>query len=193
MRIDLVTVPYRYDERGEGLGAGPDALLAAGPLETVAGRRYRGGWSPRGVSRSRSARTRPHRPNIGRLGADTARLVAEARRSGDGALVLAGDDTAAIGVVSGLQQAAGAGAGSAWSGSTPTAISTPRRRRSAASWPGCRSPSWPGWPVLFGGKRPGSPPDRDRPIVLTGTRDLDEKETSSSARRKSASSPRVSS
>ena len=48
--------------------------------------------------------------NIGRLGADTARLVAAARRNGDGALVLAGDDTAAIGVVSGLEQAAGADA-----------------------------------------------------------------------------------
>ena len=30
MRVDLMTVPYRYDEPGEGLGAGPGALLAAG-------------------------------------------------------------------------------------------------------------------------------------------------------------------
>src|ERR687891_631789 len=35
MRVDLVTVPYRYDERGEGLGAGPDALLAAGLPEQL--------------------------------------------------------------------------------------------------------------------------------------------------------------
>jgi len=47
--------------------------------------------------------------NIGRLGAHSAALVADARRAGAGALVLAGDDTAGIGVVSGVQRADGAG------------------------------------------------------------------------------------
>ncbi len=109
MRIDLVTVPYRYDEPGEGLGAGPDALLAAGLLESLraAGRDVAGPHQacldPAAREEGRTA------PNIGRLGADTARLVSGSRRHGHGALVLAGDDTAAIGVVSGLQQADGAG------------------------------------------------------------------------------------
>ena len=108
MRVDLVTVPYRYDERGEGLGAGPDALLAAGLPERLraAGIELTGPHEayldPALQEEGRTAL------NIGRLGADTARLVATARRNGDGALVLAGDDTAAIGVVSGLKQAAGA-------------------------------------------------------------------------------------
>src|SRR5918994_7287113 len=107
MRVDLVTVPYRYDERGEGLGAGPDALLAAGLPDQLraAGIRLAGPHEahldPALQGEGRTAR------NTGRLGADTARLVTAARRNGDGALVLVGDDTAAIGVVSGLEQAAG--------------------------------------------------------------------------------------
>ena len=90
MRIDLVTVPYRYDERGEGLGAGPEALLAAGLLDAfrASGREVAGPHEacldPAEREPGRTA------PNIGRLGADTARLVADARRRGDGALVLAG-------------------------------------------------------------------------------------------------------
>src|SRR4051794_33939623 len=108
MRVELVTVPYRYDERGEGLGAGPDALLAAGLIDVLraAGVDVSGAQEacldPDLREEGRTA------VNIGRLGADTARLVASARRSGSGTLILAGDDTAAIGVVSGLQQADGA-------------------------------------------------------------------------------------
>src|ERR687897_2362106 len=110
MRVDLVTIPYRYDERGEGLGAGPDALLGAGLPDQLraAGIDFTGPHKahldPALQEEGRTAL------NIGRLGADTARLVATARRNGDGAFVLAGDDTAAIGVVSGLKQVAGAGA-----------------------------------------------------------------------------------
>ena len=30
MRIDIITVPYRYDAPNQGLGAGPDALVRGG-------------------------------------------------------------------------------------------------------------------------------------------------------------------
>ena len=109
MRVELLTVPYRYDERGEGLGAGPDALLAAGLSDRLRaagidiGEAHPADLDPAQREPGRTA------VNIGRLGAVTARLVGETRRNGAGALVLAGDDTAAIGVVSGLQQADGVG------------------------------------------------------------------------------------
>src|SRR5689334_10361242 len=35
MRIEIVTVPYRYDELEDGLGAGPGALLRAGLLDRL--------------------------------------------------------------------------------------------------------------------------------------------------------------
>src|SRR5829696_4182925 len=109
MRVDLVSGPYRSDEHGEGLGAGPAALLTAGLPEQLrpAGMSLAG---PHEAHLDPTLREEGRTAlNIGRLGADTARLVAEARRNGNGALVLAGDDTAAIGVVSGLEQAAKAG------------------------------------------------------------------------------------
>ena len=75
MRVDLVTVPYRYDERGEGLGAGPDALLTAGLPEqlraagiSLAGP-HEAHLDPALREEGRTAL------NIGRLGADTGRLV----------------------------------------------------------------------------------------------------------------------
>lgn len=178
MRIDLVTVPYRYDERGEGLGAGPTALLAAGLLDSlrVGGREVTGPHEacldPAVREEGRTA------PNIGRLGADTARLVADARRHGDGALVLAGDDTAAIGVVSGLQQADGAGTpiGVVWIDAhgdfnTPeTSFSGILAGMPVAILAGLAGPLW----REAAGLAAPIPTDR---IVLAGTRDLDEKET----------------
>ena len=178
MRIDLVTVPYRYDEHGEGLGAGPDALLAAGLLEQL---RTRG----RHVTGPHEARLDPAireegrtAPNIGHLGADTARLVAGARHQRDGALVLAGDDTAAIGVVSGLQQADGAGTpiGIVWVDAhgdfnTPeTSFSGILAGMPVAILAGLAGPLW----REAAGLSAPIPTDR---IVLAGTRDLDEKET----------------
>ena len=35
MRIEVVTIPYRYDEPDEGLGLGPTALLDAGVLSRI--------------------------------------------------------------------------------------------------------------------------------------------------------------
>jgi arginase len=177
MRVDLVTVPYRYDERGEGLGAGPDALLAAGLPERLraAGIELTGPHEahldPALQEEGRTAL------NIGRLGADTARLVATARRNGDGALVLAGDDTAAIGVVSGLKQAAGAGAaiGVVWIDAhgdfnTPeTSFSGILAGMPVAILAGLAGPLWRDAAGL-------ATPVETEHIVLAGTRELDEKE-----------------
>ncbi|MGH2618891.1 MAG: arginase family protein [Thermomicrobiales bacterium] len=178
MRIDLVTVPYRYDEYGEGLGAGPGALLAAGLLDRLraAGLEVSGPHEahldPAQREEGRTA------PNIGRLGADTARLVAAARRGGQGALLLAGDDTAAIGVVSGLQQADGAGVsiGVVWVDAhgdfnTPeTSVSGILAGMPVAILAGLAGPLWREAAGL------AAPVPTDR-IVLAGTRELDDKES----------------
>jgi arginase len=115
--------------------------------------------------------------NIGRLGADTARLVAIARRNGDGALVLAGDDTAAIGVVSGLKQAAGADAaiGVVWIDAhgdfnTPeTSFSGILAGMPVAILAGLAGPLWRDAAGL-------ATPVETEHIILAGTRELDEKE-----------------
>jgi arginase len=177
MRVDLVTVPYRYDERGEGLGAGPDALLAAGLPERLgaAGVELTGPHEARlDPALQEEGRTAL---NIGRLGADTARLVAMARRNGDGALVLAGDDTAAIGVVSGLKQAAGAGVaiGVVWVDAhgdfnTPeTSFSGILAGMPVAIMAGLAGPLWRDAAGL-------ATPVATEHIILAGTRELDEKE-----------------
>lgn len=177
MRVELVTVPYRYDERGEGLGAGPEALLGAGIMEAL---------RAVGVDAAgpQEARLDPDRReegrtgvNIGHLGADTARLVAAARRSGAGALVLAGDDTAAIGVVSGLQQVSGAETeiGVVWVDAhgdfnTPeTSFSGILAGMPVAILAGLAGPLWREAAGLT------SPIPTDH-IVLVGTRDLDDGE-----------------
>src|SRR5829696_5837710 len=177
MRVDLVTVPYRYDEHGEGLGAGPDALLTAGLPEQlraagadVAGP-HEAHLDPTLREEGRTAL------NIGRLGADTARLVAGARRNGDGALVLAGDDTAAIGVVSGLEQAAAAGTavGVVWVDAhgdfnTPeTSFSGILAGMPVAILAGLAGPLWRNAAGL-------ATPVATENIILAGVRELDEKE-----------------
>ena len=177
MRVDLVTVPYRYDEHGEGLGAGPDALLAAGLLDRLrtVGIALSGPHEARLDPALREAgRTAL---NIGHLGAATAALVAQARRDGDGALVIAGDDTAAIGVVSGLQQADGAGAaiGIVWVDAhgdfnTPeTSFSGILAGMPVAILAGLAGPLWREAAGL------AAPVPTER-IALVGTRELDDKE-----------------
>ena len=177
MRVDLVTVPYRYDEHGEGLGAGPDALLEAGLAEQLraAGIDVTGPHEahldPALQEEGRTAL------NIGRLGADTARLVAAARRNGDAVLVLAGDDTAAIGVVSGLEQAAGADAaiGVVWVDAhgdfnTPeTSFSGILAGMPVAIMAGLAGPLWRDAAGLATPVETGN-------IILAGVRELDEKE-----------------
>lgn len=177
MRVDLVTVPYRYDEREEGLGAGPGALLAAGLSEQLRahgitfGKQFEAHLEPEHREGGRTAL------NIGRLGAQTARLVADVRRRRDGVLVLAGDDTAAIGVVSGLQLADGASTrlGVIWIDAhgdfnTPeTSYSGILAGMPVAILAGLAGPLW----REAAGLAAPIPTDR---IVLAGTRDLDERE-----------------
>ncbi len=177
MRIDLVTVPYRYDQHGEGLGAGPDALLSAGLVE-----RLRAAGIETGGPLAAHLEADLHESgrtalNIGRLGANTASLIAGVRKQGAGSLVLAGDDTASIGVVSGLQQADGAGAaiGIIWIDAhgdfnTPeTSYSGILAGMPVAILAGLAGPIWREAAGL------AAPVATER-IMLVGTRDLDEKE-----------------
>jgi arginase len=177
MLVDVINVPYRYDRHGEGIGGGPDALHAAGLSERL-----------RQAGLSINEESSSHLPdseredgrtavNIGKLGANTARLVSASRKVGNGALVLAGDDTAAIGVVAGLQAAAGVGTpiGIVWFDAHGV-FNTPETSYSGilAGMPlailaGLAGPLWREAAGL------SAPIATDR-LVLAGTRDLDEKE-----------------
>lgn len=110
MDLYIVSVPYRYDEPHQGLGRGPIALLEAGLPVAV----ERMGMVSRGTLTANldpSAREEGRTAvNIGTLGASTATLVCQALADHCPALVLTGDDTAAVGVVSGVQMAKGADA-----------------------------------------------------------------------------------
>lgn len=177
MRIDVVTVPYRYDERSDGSGRGPEALVEAGLLDRMIGL----GIDTRGPLVSTlpdDERTAGSIAiNVGRLGAHTAELVAAARSAGAGVLVLAGDDTATVGVVSGLQQVHGAGAriGLVWLDAhgdfnTPeTSYSGILAGMPVAILAGLAGPLWRGAAGL------AAPMPTDR-IVISGVRDLDERE-----------------
>lgn len=108
MDLYIVSVPYRYDEPNQGLGAGPNALLEAGLKKAIGGHGA-------AVRSTLTAHLKPSdredgrtAVNIGTLGASTAVLVSQALDDGCPALVLTGDDTAAVGVVSGVQMAKGA-------------------------------------------------------------------------------------
>jgi len=177
MRLQLISVPYRYDEYNDGLGAGPGALLRAG----LAARLTAAGLE---IVGPREAILDPHERedgrtalNIGRLGAKTAALVADARAQGDAVLVLAGDDTAGVGVVSGLQSSDGAGApiGIVWLDAhgdfnTPeTSVSGILAGMPLAILAGLAGPNWRGAAGLT------APVPTDR-ILIAGVRDLDEKE-----------------
>lgn len=177
MRVDLVSVPYRYDQGGEGVGAGPDALLAQGLVTQLAaagvdiGAQVSAHLDPTLREAGRTA------VNIGHLGADTARLVAGARNGDAAVLVLAGDDTATIGVVAGLQAAKGAGTriGIVWFDAhgdfnTPeTSYSGILAGMPLAILAGLAGPLWREAAGLI------APIPTDR-ILIAGTRDLDEKE-----------------
>src|SRR4051794_39890010 len=77
MQIQLVTVPYRYDELNEGLGLGPKAMLDAGLEERLSAAHTV--KSPLEAYLDPTAREEGRTAvNIGRLGASTSRLVAGA-------------------------------------------------------------------------------------------------------------------
>lgn len=105
MPIHIVTVPYRYDDYMDGLGRGPVALLKAG-LRTRLQAAGVETTEPRESILPDEERVKgPIAANIGALGRHTAELVRESMADGHPVLVLAGDDTASIGVVSGVQLA----------------------------------------------------------------------------------------
>lgn len=177
MRVHIVSVPYRYDELNAGPGAGPAALLDAGLEEAIAA----SGYVATGVSVAELPEAEREdgktAVNIGKLGASTGALIAEARQRGDRCLILAGDDTASIGVISGLQAAHGPGAriGILWCDAHGD-FNTPETSYSGilAGMPlaiiaGLAGPNW------RTAARMGAPVPTER-ILLTGVRDLDEQE-----------------
>ncbi len=177
MDLYIVSVPYRYDEPHQGLGAGPDALLAAGLTDALQERGITireilvANLDPASKETGRTA------VNIGMLGSSTAALLHQALSNGCAALVLTGDDTAAVGVVSGVQQAKGAGAriGIIWLDAhgdfnTPeTSFSGILAGMSLAIIAGLAGPNWRQAAQL------AAPIPTSR-ILVAGVRELDEKE-----------------
>jgi arginase len=177
MRLQVVTVPYRYDTRASGVGLGPQALLDAGLLERLRRLGHEVETPLEAVLKDDERVEGRTAVNIGRLGARTASHVATARRAGAGALILAGDDTASIGVLSGVQLADGAATpiGLVWIDAhgdfnTPeTSYSGILAGMPVAILAGLAGPLW----REAAGLAATLPTDR---IVLAGVRDLDEQE-----------------
>jgi arginase len=177
MPIQIVTIPYRYDEPNDGLGRGPNALLKAGLRRHLKGI---GIETAEPVEATLSDEERvPGKLaiNIGRLGSDTAAKVCNAISDNNPVLVLAGDDTAAIGVISGLQRAHGAAAniGLVWL-DAHSDFNTPETSYSGilAGMPvaiiaGLAGPLWRDAAQL----QVTLPTDR---ILIAGVRDVDERE-----------------
>lgn len=107
MTIEIVTIPYRYDDHLVGLGRGPQALIQAGLQKRLAAAGVATGEVREARLPDEERAEGPKAANIGRLGKHAAEVIATARGDGNPVLVLAGDDTAAIGLVSGLQDAHG--------------------------------------------------------------------------------------
>lgn len=177
MDLYIVSVPYRYDEPHQGLGAGPDALLRAGLVKAL---------DQRGITIRETlvAHLDPDTRevgrtavNIGALGSSTAALLSHALANNCPALVLTGDDTAAVGVVSGVQKAKGAGArvGVIWLDAhgdfnTPeTSFSGILAGMSLAIIAGLAGPNWRQAAQM-------TAPIPTSRILAAGIRELDEKE-----------------
>lgn len=179
MRVQIVSVPYRYDARDEGLGLGPAALIESGIVDKLRESGIDVLEPTIAVLEPEIRVEGPISLNIGHLGARTAELVATARTAGDAVLVLAGDDTATVGVMSGLERAHGAGAriGLVWLDAhgdfnTPeTSYSGILAGMPVAILAGLAGPLWRGSAGL------AAPIPTDR-IVVAGIRELDEKEES---------------
>jgi arginase len=110
MRVDIITVPYRYDEPNKGLGAGPDALVRGGAAAKLRAAGHDVTDPVAAMLPNDEREPGQTGTNIGKLGAHTAALVKRSRDDGARILALVGEDTAVIGVVAGLQQAHGADA-----------------------------------------------------------------------------------
>ena len=179
MRIDVVTVPYRYDHYLDGSGRGAQALIDAGLLDRLESAGITIG-TVRESSLAESERTDGSTAvRIGRLGSHTAGHVASGLREVGAVAVFSGDDTAMVGVVSGIQQVHGAGAkiGLVWFDAhgdfnTPdTSYSGILAGMPVAILAGLAGPLWRGAAGL------AAPIPTDR-IVLAGVRMLDERELS---------------
>lgn len=177
MPVQIITVPYRYDEPHDGLGRGPDALLGAGLRQRL---KAVGIDTADPVAASLTDEEREDGKlavNIGALGRDTATKIATAIETKSPVLVIAGDDTAAIGVISGLQQAYGPGAniGLVWLDAhadfnTPeTSFSGILAGMPVAIIAGLAGPLWREAAQLR------APLATDR-ILIAGVREVDEKE-----------------
>jgi arginase len=159
------------------LGGGPDALISEGLPKVIerAGHKIvdtlEAGLDPMHREPGRTA------VNIGTLGASTAELVQKARESRSACFILAGDDTAAVGVVSGLELAHGADArlGIVWLDAhgdfnTPeTSYSGILMGMSLAVIAGLAGPNW-----RSAARMPAPVPTHR--LLLAGVRELDEKE-----------------
>ena len=177
MELEIVSVPYRYDVRGEGLGAGPDALLRAGIGRRIAAKGMTVGDPHEAILPEEEIEPGRTAVNIGKLGARAATLIAAGCRAGRAVLVLAGDDTIAVGVVAGAQIAAGSRSvvGLVWLDAhgdfnTPeTSYSGILAGMPVAVIAGLAGPLWRDAAGL------AAPLPTDR-ILLAGIRDLDEQE-----------------
>lgn len=105
MTVHIVTVPYRYDEYMDGLGRGPRALLRSGLQNRLQAAGVITSTPVQSELPDEERVSGPIAANIGSLGRHTATNVSEKLADGNPVLVLAGDDTATIGVVSGVQAA----------------------------------------------------------------------------------------
>jgi arginase len=176
-KLRIVEVPYRYDERNDGLGRGPRALLEQGLVDAL----QRAGVGEAHVVVAELPESErvdgPIAVNIGRLGANVGALVSEGHEAGERMLVIAGDDTAAVGVVSGLQQCCGAAhrIGIVWRDAhgdfnTPeTSVSNILAGMPLAILAGLAGPLWREAAMLVA----TIPTDR---IVIAGVRELDDAE-----------------
>jgi arginase len=173
----IVSVPYRYDEPNRGLGTGPGALLSAGLVASLAKQQVSvretltAHLAPEDKEEGRTA------VNIGKLGSSTAELIRQALEAGCPALVLSGDDTASVGVVSGVQlaRAAETRIGVIWLDAhgdfnTPeTSYSGILAGMSLSIIAGLSGPNW------RRAARMAAPVPTSR-ILVAGVRELDEKE-----------------
>lgn len=177
MPVQIITVPYRYDEPHDGLGRGPDALLRSGLRRRLQAVGIETADPVAATLAEEDYEDGKLAVNIGRLGRDTAEKVAAAIETGSPVLVLAGDDTAAIGVISGLQHAFGPGAsiGLVWLDAhadfnTPeTSFSGILAGMPVAILAGLAGPMWREAAQLR------APLATDR-ILIAGVREIDEKE-----------------
>ncbi|MGI8554384.1 MAG: arginase family protein [Dehalococcoidia bacterium] len=114
LSIGVVALPWNLDRRGQGLGAGPEAILSAGLVDWLgqAGCRVDG---PQTIELS-EAEQRQYGAwhKVGLHGAHLAGQIAMLRRRNAFPLALLGDCNGALGMLAGLQQAGARRLGMVW-------------------------------------------------------------------------------